>query len=43
MNSESRVNEEERFNEASEVYDKIFIIPFNIDNQTNLCFFILQF
>ncbi len=41
MNSELRVNEAESFNEASEVrtdydmtsmvYDKIFIIPFNID------------
>ncbi len=38
MNSELRVNEAERFNEASEVktdylqhYIQIFLIPFNID------------
>ncbi len=39
MNSELSVNEAEDFNEASEVstdyfsivYDKIFLIPFNID------------
>ncbi len=29
VNSELRVNEGESFNEASEIRDKIFFIPFN--------------